>query len=306
MLKITRSDLSVIERQLYNKGRDIDVAFYNALFDEEGKSYIPDSLMLYMAKDGGMGNGLEIDNYNPNASVYQTYEALRILDELNFDAKETNEVYLYIMKKICNYLFNRCPMIHNLWNPLAKTNDAYAHSEEYSYLEQPYSIWGIHPTAAILGYILVLCPENFAFVKKARKQISFIESELLKDRPWTTYDFISFNSLLGSLRKMNEFAELQQVLEKRIIEEACKHIKDESFNFPFLLSNVQTEGELKAKVEEGLDKIIKNRKSHGLWENAKGWGTNRYAEADSAALKWLGAETVKNLSLLKKFGRIEL
>ena len=105
MLKITRSDLSVIERQLYNKGRDIDVAFYNALFDEEGKSYIPDSLMLYMAKDGGMGNGLEIDNYNPNASVYQTYEALRILDELNFDAKETNEVYLYIMKKICNYLF---------------------------------------------------------------------------------------------------------------------------------------------------------------------------------------------------------
>ena len=197
-------------------------------------------------------------------------------------------------------------MINNLWNPLAKTNDAYAHSEEYSYLEQPYSIWGVHPTAAILGYILVLCPENFAFVKKARKQISFIESELLKDRAWTTYDFISFNSLLGSLRKMNEYAELQQVLEKRIIEEACKHIKDESFNFPFLLSNVQTEGELKAKVEEGLDKIIKNRKSHGLWENAKGWGTNRYAEADSAALKWLGAETVKNLSLLKKFGRIEL
>lgn len=305
MLKITKEDLRIIERQLYNKGRDIDVAFYNALFDEEAKDFIPDSLMLYMTKEGGMGNGLDIDSYNPNASVYQTYEALRILDALNFDSKETNEVYIYILKKICNYLFNRCPMDHNLWNPTVRSNEDFAHSEAYAYIENFSSVWGVHPTIAILGYLMVLCPSTISLVKKARKFIPFIESELESNRPWKNYDFISFNAFLGSLKKLGEEKKLQNLIEKKLIEEASKHIGEEDFNFPLYLSNVSLDNPLKKEIDAGLDRIIQSRKSHGLWEHAKDWGTNRYAEADSAALKWLGAETVKNLWLLMRYGRIE-
>ncbi len=305
MLKLTKADMATIERQLYNKGRDIDVAIYNALFDPMYKEFIPDSLMLYMTKEGGMGNALEIDNYNPNASVYQTYEALRIFYDLSFTGNEENELYQHMMNKMCNYLYNRCPMTKGLWNPLVKTNDDYAHSNEYSYLEDPYPIWGVHPTAAIVGYILVLAPQNKAYYKKAEKQLPGLIAYFDEKEQWNSYDFISANALLGCLKKGNIYKEEVILLEKKILAEALRHLEDDSFEFAAYLSHAFVNAQLQEKIDKDLDKLILSRKSHGLWENPKGWGTNRYAEADSAALKWLGAQTVKNLSLLKQYGRIE-
>ncbi|MDE6656450.1 MAG: hypothetical protein K2J85_05620 [Anaeroplasmataceae bacterium] len=305
MLKLTKSDMATIERLLYNKARDIDVSIYNAIDDPSTKDFVLDSLMLYMTRDGGIGNALDIDNYNPNASVYQTYEALRILSALGFDKTYSNELYGQLINKIGNYLFNRCPIEDGLWNPLSESNDLFAHSEEYSYMKNPFSIWGIHPTAAILGYILELMPESKAYYKKAIKQIGYIFSYLEEDKSWTNYTFTSYSALLSSLKKTNLFKEDCIKIENRLKEEAMKHMDDETFNFPLYLMNVSVDEQLEERINVYLDRIILSRENHGLWEHKKGWGSNRYPEADSASLKWIGAETVWNLYLLKHYGRIE-
>ena len=305
MLKLTKSDLSTIEHLLYNKARDIDVAIYNALQDPTCKDFVLDSLMLYFTKDGGIGNALDIDNYNPNASVYQTYEALRILSALDFNKTCENELFTQIINKIGNYLFNRCPVENGLWNPLVESNDRYAHSEEYSYMKNPFTIWGIHPTAAILGYILEMMPESKAYYKKAQKQIGYIFSYLDSEEPWTAYTFTSFSALHLSLKKTGLFPLEVQKIEERMKKEAYLHLEDERYNFPLYFLNISVEGILEKRIEEQLDKLITKRANHGLWEHEKGWGSNRYPEADSASLKWLGAETVWNLYLLKHYGRIE-
>ena len=80
MEMISKEDLNVIQRQMYNKARDIDVAVFNGLFEEDSKELVLDCLMMYMNRDGGFAHGLHIDNYNTNSSVYQTYEAFRILE----------------------------------------------------------------------------------------------------------------------------------------------------------------------------------------------------------------------------------
>lgn len=305
MLKITKTDLETIERQLYNKARDVDVAIYNALMDPSTKEFVLDSLMLYLTKEGGIGAGLDIDNYNPNASVYQTYEALRILAELDFTKDEPSELFAQLLNKLENYLFNRCPIIDGLWNPLVKTNDDYAHSEEYNYMENPFSIWGVHPTAAIIGYVLLLTKETKAYYKKALKQIHYIFSYIEDDTPWNTYAFISYNALVGALKKTHLFPEQCEKIEARLKEEALRHIDEDNFNFPLYLTNVKVDGILQEKIDESLDKLIACRAVHGLWDHSKGWGSNRYPEADSASLKWIGAQTVWNLHLLKRYGRIE-
>ena len=72
-----------------------------------------------------------------------------------------------------------------------------------------------------------------------------------------------------------------------------------------MLTHVKVEGLLKEALDKTLDELVDGRASHGLWEHKKGWGSNRYPEADSAMLKWLGAETVWTLYLLDAYGRIE-
>ncbi|MDE7106584.1 MAG: hypothetical protein K2O22_05410 [Anaeroplasmataceae bacterium] len=305
MKQLSKEDLNYIEFQLYNKARDVDVAIYNAIMDPTAKEFVIDSLYLYLTKEGGIGSALEIDNYNPNASVYQTYEALRILSDLGFDKHYNNDLFVQLVNKIGNYLFNRQELIDGLWNPLVPSNDKYAHSEEYNYTANPFPIWGVHPTAAILGYILELMPDTKAYYKKALKQIGFVFSKLDEEKDWNTYAFISYSALLRSLKKTGLFQEECYKIEQRIKLEAMKHLEEEDFNFPLYLMDVEVDQVLQEKIDAYLDRIMDSRASHGLWENKKAWGSNRYPEADSAGLKWIGARSVWNLYLLKAYGRIE-
>ena len=57
--------------------------------------------------------------------------------------------------------------------------------------------------------------------------------------------------------------------------------------------------------DKQLDYIIDSVASFGLWDHKKSWGYDKYAEEDSAMIKWVGAETVNNYFILKKYGRIE-
>ena len=160
---LTNNDLLSVERQIYNRARDIDVAIFNALMDEESKDFVLDCLTLYVNKDGGFGNALEIDNYNTNSSVYQTYEALRIMDVCGFDSNSDNPMLEEIVNRIGNYLFNRNTLVNALWNPNVKTNDDFAHNLKYSYSND----FGCHPTAAVLGYLINLVKPSKVYYKKS-------------------------------------------------------------------------------------------------------------------------------------------
>lgn len=305
MFKLTKDDMMDIERIMFNKARDIDVSIFNAILDDECKEFVLDSLMLYMTKDGGIGNALEIDNYNPNSSVYQTYEALRILSSLNFNKINDNELYLTLLNKIGNYLFNRTTLVDGFWNPLVPSNDNFAHSEKYNYTNNFFPIWRVHPTAAILGFIIELMPENKAYYKKALKQIGYVFAEIESDNSWNEYEFISYSYLLRSLKKVNIFESECEIIESKLISEAKKHLDEANFNFPLYLMDIKVDAILEEKINQYLDNLINNRAVHGLWEHKESWGSNRYPEADSASLKWIGAESVWNIYLLNKYGRIE-
>ena len=48
-----------------------------------------------------------------------------------------------------------------------------------------------------------------------------------------------------------------------------------------------------------LDYLVDSVAKFGMWDYNKGWGSDRYPEADSAMLKWLGAVAVNNFYKLK-------
>ncbi len=309
MKMLTKQMQEDISRQIYNKARDIDVAIYNALEEVMPKEFVLDALMFYMTKDGGFAGGLHIDNYNTNASVYQAYEALRIMSMAGIDKTCTHELYDYIINKVMNYLYNRAEIKDNCWNPNVPTNNDFAHSMEFSYNEENRKLFGYAPTAAILGYTLEFCKSTKAYYKKALKMIDKMMKDFYEKETLSKYEFISFNQFIGSVKKLNLYPKEIENMENKLIELAKKQVSldfnDNSKIHPLDCALYLEDLSLSAMVDEQLDFIISSIAPHGLWEYPGNWGYNTYAEEDSAKLKWIGAISVNYYFYLKKYGRIE-
>ena len=305
MSYLSKEQQSVLTRQLYNRARDIDVAIYNAAIDPASKEFVLDCLMFYRNSDGGFGNGLEIDNYNPHSSVYQVYEAFRILDELDFDSSEENELFSDLVQKACNYLFNKCLLQEGRWNPLTPSNNDYAHSKEYHYDGNEQNRFGYHPTAALIGYILRFVRPTKVYYKKAMKLLNGAFSYIEEKEEVTEYDWISFGALLGCLKKLNLYPNWQQLIEDKLIHTARIKVKaGATVNLARLLANCSIPLDLKPYVEQQLDTLVAKIAPHGLWEYEKSWDMP-YPEEESAKLKWLGAISVDHYLLLKTYHWIE-
>ena len=309
MKLLTKQKQDDMARQVSLKSRDIDICIFSALEGSLPKEMLLDCLMLYVNNDGGFGHGLYIDNYNVNSSVYQVYEAFRLLDMLDFDSSCQNELYDQIINKACNYLYNRVPPVKGIWNPNTKSNNDYAHSKEFEYNEENKKLFGLHPTAALLGYTLLFVKPTKAYYKKALATLPLILKEFYAKEEFTKYELISFNSLLNSLRKCNLLLEDQKKIEEKLTEYVKKNIsndfKNKKANRPLEVALYLEDSAFDDLKNQELDYLIDSIAPHGMWDYNESWGYDKYAEEDSAKLKWIGAGTVNNYFLLKKYGRLE-
>ena len=309
MKLLTKAMQAAISRQMYNMARDIDVAIYNALDDAMPNEYVLDGLMFYMAKDGGFQGGLHIDNYNTNSSVYQVYEAYRIMSMVGIDNKCEHELFDHMINKSMNYLYNRAELKDNMWNPNVETNNKFAHHMMFEYNEENKKLFGYGPTAAILGYTLEFCKPTKAYYKKALKMIDIMLKDFYNMNKLTKYEFIGFNSFINSIRKLGLYKDELPKIEAKLTELAHNQVStdfnDLSSVHPLDCAMYLNDDKLNELVNMQLDYIIDNIAPHGLWDYQGSWGYDKYAEEDSAKLKWIGAITVNNYFVLKKYGRIE-
>ena len=289
--------------------RDVDLCLYNVLTDYMPKEIMIDAISLYLTSDGGFGNGLYIDNYNPNASAFEIFEAFRYLDMAGVTQTTEHEMFDQIINKACNFLFNRAEIEDNKWNPNVKTNDDYAHSCLFEYNDENKKIFGYGPTAGLLGYIIKYVKPTKAYYKKAIKMIDIMLNDFKEMNSLTKYEFIGFNIFLNSIKEMNLYLDLQKEIEDKLISLAKKEVsidfEDAKAIHPLDCALYLDDKELKDKIDLELDYIIDSIASHGLWENKEGWGYNKYPEEDTAMIKWIGAISAKYYFYLKKFGRIE-
>ena len=303
MKLLTKAMQETINYQMQLKSRDIDLCVLNALDNALSIDYVCDSLMLYVNKDGGFGNGLYIDNYNTNTSVYQIYEAFRILDMVGFDSNSKNELFDQIVNKACNYLYNRCELEDNKWNPNVITNNDFAHSQIFTYSDENKKLFGYHPTAAILAYTLKFNKETKAYYKKALKQIRIMLDDFYKMEEFSEFEMISFNTFYRIIKDLNLFTDELDKINNKLILNAENMVKNGSkaLDVAFEVSSEYLDN----KKNEELDLMISSIAPHGMWEHSGVWGYNKYVEEDSAAIKWIGAETRNNYYILKKYGRLE-
>ena len=84
---------------IYSKGRDLEITMFNSIFLNDKEDLLT-SLTLYLSEDGGFGNQLYYNKLG--STVFETYYALKILIDCNYDLPDND----LIIENTFNYLFD--------------------------------------------------------------------------------------------------------------------------------------------------------------------------------------------------------
>ena len=127
--------------------RPLDFARWKFLFENGSMEQVLSALETYQNEDGGFGNGLEPDCWNPNSSPLQTWVATRIIREINLEDKNHP-----IIQGILKYLASGADFDKHTWANSILTNDDYPHAPWWTF--DPNSETTYNPTASLIGFIL--------------------------------------------------------------------------------------------------------------------------------------------------------
>src|SRR5688572_17938410 len=95
---MSTSILELAETFIWNNARLLERRLYSFLFKGGSKQDVIAALSAYQNEDGGFGNALEPDKRTPSSQPIDQEVALRILDDVGFDAA--------IAGKICDFMMS--------------------------------------------------------------------------------------------------------------------------------------------------------------------------------------------------------
>ena len=84
MKKLTVKAFDEIRLWVYRNARQLELALWQYEFENGSADAVLSALAFYQNQDGGFGNALEPDCWNPNSSPYTTLCAIEILKKIDF------------------------------------------------------------------------------------------------------------------------------------------------------------------------------------------------------------------------------
>ena len=312
MKKLDEVSLEEIKKWVYRNARPLELAIWQYEFENGSKEAVLSSLSNYQNDDGGFGNSLEPDLWNPNSSPYTTFYAIEIIKKLNFtDTKHP------IMQGIFRFIESRLHSNENGWLFSIPSNDQYPHAPWWTYNKNANEYESIGVTAGICCFILT-------FASK--------ESKIYGDALSITDKLIAWLSMTGNKGDMGVggYCELIETLPqlglsnrydmdsiintvKKLVDQAMEHdVAKWAFYGKTPASFIKSPDSFLYKENEELmqielDYIIEKRQENGVWNITWSWFDHNEIYAKEFAISenwWKSVIAIDKLKLLRNFDRI--
>ncbi len=314
MKKLTTQALKEITQWIHQNARPIDLAVWQYHFEGGSRETVLKELTFYQNADGGFGNVLEPDCWNPESSPYTTLQAIRILLAVGVVDREHP-----FMKEAFRYLLECSHQREYGWLFSIPTNDAHAHAPWWTYSEEANTYESIGLTAELAGVVLLLCEKGSALYEKAelfangviqKLNSSAVHGdmglggyiELLqyihKAGLQTRYD-VAF--LTDALRKLVN-ATIERDTSKWVYYGAHPSRYITSPDCPFFQENEDI-------VQAELDFLIDTRPQNGIWPIPWSWFDNNEKYSRQFAISenwWKAIKGTEKVLYLKQFGRLDV
>lgn len=185
---------------IYKNARPLDIARWQYLFENGNRDNVMEILSNYQNEDGGFGQGLEPDCWNPNSSPIHTWVATEIIKEIKLEDREDP-----LILGILHYLSSGKDFDGHVWFNTVTTNDDYPHAPWWNH-QQVQSL-PYNPTASLIGFILKFAKKDSEVYNLARN--------LAKE----SYCYFKNNFPLDSMSTVTCFVDLYEYLKELSIND---------------------------------------------------------------------------------------
>ena len=301
---------------IYRNARRIELALWQYEFENGSVEAVLSALSNYQNADGGFGNAIEPDCWNPASSPYATLNAIGKLKSINFT--DTDHP---IMRGIFKYLENGEHSNDNGWLFNIPSNNDYPCAPWWTYDPEANEYEHTGVTAGIVCFVLQFADKNFELYKR-----SFVFAEKLLSKfaePGNKGDMGLFGycALLETVNKLGlsnalDIKYLSSNIKKYVDDEITRDVSKwagycvrpsgfiQSPDSPFYAGNEEI-------VEVELDYLIETRPAGGVWGITWHWHDNyaKYPEEFAISKNWWKSDydigATGKLKFLRNFGRLE-
>ncbi|MCL2084397.1 MAG: hypothetical protein FWH06_03955, partial [Oscillospiraceae bacterium] len=162
MKRLSAKAFDEIRLWIYRNARQIDLALWQYEFENGGAEAVLSALSYYQNEDGGFGNALEPDCWNPESSPYTTLYAAGKLREIGF-ADKAHPVFQGIM----SFLESGAHSHENGWLFSIPSNGGWPRAPWWTYDPSANECESIGVSADIAGFALLFADEGSELYSRA-------------------------------------------------------------------------------------------------------------------------------------------
>lgn len=288
-----------------SSARSLDQALFTYLFEEGSRDAVIAELASYQNEDGGFGHWLESDFALPASSVEATVVGFEYLSEVNAPADAV------IVQRGVDYLLATYDREHGRWRAVPRQVNDHPHAPwwHYNYAEGGCAIDRSlgNPSAEVVGYLnrwRELVPPTFL----ERVTENFVgHLHALPDEGGSMHEILCYMRMADGLApelRRSCVEKLRRLVMNTTETDPAKWGEYGAAPLFFVTAKDSPLADLyPGALAANLDYVVSTQAADGSWKPNWSWG--QYDEAwQEARQRWSGQLTVRNLRLLREFGRL--
>lgn len=309
MKSLTKTALNEIKNWIYRNARPLDLALWQYHFEKGSKEEILRILQCYQNSDGGFGNTVDPDNWNPDSTAYNAQIVIKMLRQIDF-VDVTHPIYQGIFR----YLENTEHKSEHGWFFTIPSNDHYPHGIWWSYNQETNVFQNVGTTASLCGFILRFVEKTSHLYEIAKDYTIMLIERLKTETEHGDMGVNGYCELLEDIEAAGLTREFDYVYlsdkTSFLVREKIRKEKDNFMANPLefvLTPQSKYYDENRQEVENALDNIIESRPENGVWGIPWEW-YNDYTVSKNFAISenwWKAAKATEKLLQLQNFGRLE-
>lgn len=288
------------------KGRDLDRALLGCHFEGGAADDVLTALAAYQNDDGGFGHGLEPDLRTPASSVIATTVAFQSFRSLGVPAEHP------LVRQGLDYLLETYDASRQVWPIIPPEVEDAPHAPWWDYAGSEAGFGGFlsNPRVEVVGYLHDYSASVPADLLESVTTAVFAHLESLPDE-MEMHDLICFVSLadtaaLPQARKDRIWQKIATAAEHGIAREP-EQLTGYVLKPLYVVSSPDAPlaTRFAEEVAMNLDFEIEQQGEDGAWSPNFSWGEQHPEAWKVARREWQARITLKNLRMLRDFGRIE-
>jgi hypothetical protein len=313
-MKLSKESFKEISEWIHRNARALEVSMWRYFFEGGHKKDIITELEYYQNSDGGFGNALEPDNWNPDSTPYTTLYAINIMKKIEFDDFE-HKIY----KGIFDYLKSMPDYSEDTgWSFSVPGNDFFPHAPWWQYNPEQNKKENIGLTAEICAFCLDTFDGKDTLFASAKKMAAILFSFLKTRKEYGELGIYGYHILLDSIKGKNIFPEneilAKQAKIKELVNDSIENDISKWAYYGVRPSNyIKTPHSIffpenKEIVEKELDYLIETKPENSVWGINWSWFDNneQYKKEFSISENWWKSiMAIDKVLFLKNFKRIE-